>query len=118
MRPPAQPCIPPMPSQILITATTRLTTGSGGLSVSYESVGAPLIYNPCVITAVQYPCTVSLQKHADPRAISWRQPLIILIVPIIPIIPINAPACAAMHTADAITNLDNRPGTLDHRVRR
>ena len=29
----------------------------------------------------------------------------------------DAPASVAMHTADAITNLDNHPGTLDYKVR-
>ena len=67
-----------------------LTAGGGRLSESYESYENYENYES-VSAPLNYATVVSLQKHADPRAISWRKPHIILTVPTIPIIPIMRP---------------------------
>ena len=72
----------------------------------------------CVITAAQHPCTVSLHKHANPRGISWRQPLIVPIIPIIPIIPIMRPPALPCIPPMPSQILITTPARLTTKVRR
>ena len=105
-----------LPSLILMTAAARLTAGGGTLSESYESDesdemgGAPLIYALVLSqqcnTLAPFHCKAP-QPHGVSHGASSHNSHS----------SHSAPASAAMHTADAITNLDDRSSTLDRRGR-